>query len=85
MKPLTFKLSAMGTTGTQLFLMNCYYILQKEDSVWLTYKFTHSTTTTTPKKVSYSCLKKLHATIKDKILPEKTGESVWPSGKVLGW
>ena len=30
MKPLTFKLSAMGTTGTQLFLMNCYYILQKE-------------------------------------------------------
>ena len=50
MKPLTFKLSAMGTTGTQLFLMNCYYILQKEGSVWLTYKFTHSTTTTTPKK-----------------------------------
>ena len=53
MKPLTFKLCAMGTTGTQLFLMNCYYILQKEGSVWLTYKFTHSTTTTTQKSVLF--------------------------------
>ena len=64
MKPLTFKLCAMGTTGTQLFLMNCYYILQKQGSVWLTYKFTHSTTTPDPQKMSYSCLKKTTRTYK---------------------